>query len=76
MNPLNVENNPISNSMYLMLDSVPIVELGSAFEKHRIDPKINRIVPCIISPNITPNKNGKVTEVKIAGLISLYLGVL
>lgn len=30
--------------------------------------------PCPISPNITPNKKGKVTIVKIAGLTSLYLG--
>jgi hypothetical protein len=28
-----------------------------------------------MSPNITPNKNGKVTIVKIPGLISLYLGI-
>lgn len=32
------------------------------------------IDPWAISPNITPNKNGKVTVVKNEGLAYLYLG--
>lgn len=34
--------------------------------------KVISKAPCIISPNITPNKNGKVTIANIEGLISLY----
>jgi hypothetical protein len=30
-----------------------------------------RIIPCPKSPNMTPNKNGKVTIVKAAGFTSL-----
>jgi len=30
--------------------------------------------PCPISPNMTPNKNGKVIIVNSPGLTSLYLG--
>jgi len=30
--------------------------------------------PCPISPNITPNKKGKVIKLNKEGLISLYLG--
>jgi hypothetical protein len=37
-------------------------------------PKQNRMNPWKISPNITPNKNGKVVIVKRAGLNSRYLG--
>ena len=38
------------------------------------EPKINRIEPCAISPNITPNKKGNVTVVNKEGLIYLYRG--
>jgi hypothetical protein len=34
-------------------------------------PKINRINPWAISPNITPKKKGNVTVVKIDGFTSL-----
>jgi hypothetical protein len=34
-------------------------------------PKKNRIKPWAISPNMTPNKKGKVTILKNAGLIYL-----
>ncbi len=37
--------------------------------------KMNTHSPWPTSPNITPNKNGKVTMVKNAGLTSLYLGI-
>lgn len=38
-------------------------------------PMINHILPCPISPNITPNKKGKVTMAKTAGFTSLYIGI-
>ena len=37
-------------------------------------PNASNIAPCPISPNITPNKKGKVIVVKIDGFISLYRG--
>ncbi len=37
-------------------------------------PKIKNKSPWAISPNITPNKNGKVAQVNKPGFISLYLG--
>lgn len=37
-------------------------------------PAIMRIEPCPISPNITPKKKGKETEVRIEGFASLYVG--
>jgi hypothetical protein len=36
---------------------------------------MNKAPPCEKSPNITPNKNGKKTMAKSAGLISWYLGI-
>ena len=51
-------------------------ELGSNLTKQRIEAKTKRIVPCITSPNITPKRKGKVTVVKMAGFISVYLGLL
>lgn len=44
------------------------------FLKQRKSPKQNKIDPWAISPNMTPNKNGKVTKVKKPGLAYLYLG--
>ena len=41
----------------------------------RYNPNAVSIDPAKISPNITPNKNGKVTAVKTPGLASLNLGV-
>ena len=41
---------------------------------HSKKPTIKRTNPCPMSPNITPNKNGKVTCAKRAGLTSLYSG--
>ena len=44
--------------------------------KHiRYIPRINNNDPCKISPNMTPNKNGKVIHVKRPGLNSIYLGM-
>ena len=38
-------------------------------------PMINKLItPCPISPNIIPNRNGKVITVNKAGFISPYLG--
>ena len=41
----------------------------------RYNPNAVSIDPAKISPNITPNKNGKVTAVNTPGLASLNLGV-
>ena len=43
--------------------------------RHRNIPKNSKARPWPISPNITPNKNGKVTHVKNVGLTSLYIGI-
>lgn len=40
-----------------------------------INPKANRMAPCIISPNMTPNRNGKVMQVNNPGFAYLYLGM-
>ena len=60
------------NSKYLILPNSPKTVPGVLEEKHRIEAKIKSIVPCMTSPNITPNKNGKLTQANNAGLISLY----
>lgn len=39
-------------------------------KQSKID-SISKILPWPISPNITPNKNGNVTQVKYVGLNSL-----
>jgi len=58
----------ISVNIYL------VVEMESL--KHiRYIPRINNNDPCKISPNMTPNKNGKVIHVKRPGLNSIYLGM-
>lgn len=44
----------------------------SFFVKYK--PNKNRTKPWPISPNITPNRNGKVIIVNIPGFISLYRG--
>ena len=49
--------------------------LKESLLRYKNSPKTNKAKPCPISPNMTPNKNGKVTIVKIPGLISLYLGI-
>lgn len=52
-----------------------MIVLGFLSEKHKMIENTNSIEPCIMSPNMTPNRNGKVTIVKIAGLTSLYMGI-
>jgi hypothetical protein len=37
----------------------------------RMIPNANKISPCAMSPNITPNKKGNVTVVNMDGFISL-----
>jgi len=60
--------------MYLK-DSRPSVDgnlfLSGPSKIHRKAPTKNSIRPCPISPNITPNKNGKDTQAKTLGLTSL-----
>jgi hypothetical protein len=41
----------------------------------RYNPNNNRRPPCPISPNITPNKNGKKGIANRPGFISPYLGI-
>ena len=41
---------------------------------HRAIPARRRSAPWQMSPNMTPKRKGKVTHVKSAGFISLYLG--
>ena len=41
----------------------------------RYNPKAVNIEPAKMSPNMTPNKKGKVTAVNTPGLASLNLGV-
>ena len=43
----------------------------SALAKIKYRPKIVSKAPCMISPNMTPNKNGKETIAGTAGLNSL-----
>lgn len=45
------------------------------FLKIIISPNKNKISPWPISPNITPNKNGKVTVVNSEGLAYRYLAI-
>lgn len=46
----------------------------SAFQQMYME-KMRRIAPCMISPNMTPKRNGNEITVKTAGLNSLYVGV-
>ena len=41
----------------------------------KYNPNESKSKPCAISPNITPNKNGKVIIENIDGLISRYRGI-
>ncbi len=41
--------------------------------KSTYNPKKKRIKPCPISPNITPNKKGKLTIANIAGFNSYFV---
>jgi hypothetical protein len=63
------------SSRYLIDPKAPIAVPGFLLEKQRTVENTMSIVPCMISPNITPNRKGKVTIVKIAGFISLYYGM-
>jgi hypothetical protein len=74
MNPQNVAKIPIRRSMYLAW-SIPLREgklsQRTSFIKHNTHAVTSKIIPSPMSPNITPNRKGKVTVVKIAGLTSL-----
>jgi hypothetical protein len=74
MNPQKIAKKPINRSKYLALYTY--AKAGYYLpKKHSPTAQINRTLPCPMSPNIIPNKNGKVTVVKKAGLISLYEGM-
>lgn len=64
----------MSNNKYLAYPNESASDPGSRFVQHSHDAKIVINAPCIISPNITPNKNGKDTMLRRAGLASLYPG--
>ena len=70
-----MEKNPIINRKYLpgYIASTMLPLVGAA--QIMYNPNAVSIDPAKISPNITPNKNGKVTAVKTPGLASLNLGV-
>lgn len=68
--PQKQEKNPIISNKYLTFPSSPDSVPGFLDDKQRIEEIIKSIAPCKTSPNIIPNMNGKVTAVKIAGLIS------
>lgn len=74
INPQKKEKNPMSNSMYLILYSDFSPSIFSP-NQHTKEAMKNRMRPCPMSPNITPNKNGKVTILNTFGLISLYHGI-
>ena len=69
--PQYVEKNPIIKNRYLY-GRIPFkkVLLIALYLRFNMIPNRKRMSPCAISPNITPNKNGKVTVVKKEGLAS------
>lgn len=69
MYPMNMAQNPICRKNHLKL---PTFKYGSA--RKTTTEMMNINVPWKISPNMTPNWNGKVMQLKSVGLISLYLG--
>jgi hypothetical protein len=74
MNPQNIAKKPIITRRYLALKNVLRREPDFSIEslnKHKYDENKNNRNPWKISPNITPNKNGKVTIVNTAGFTSL-----
>jgi hypothetical protein len=50
------------------------VVLNGGGKRHSAEAAVSRRRPWPMSPNITPNRNGNVTEVKKAGFNSLYEG--
>jgi hypothetical protein len=72
MRPQYREKNPIRRTKY-RIRWIPfnIEPLANSF-KQSTTPKESSKVPWKTSPNITPNRKGKVTMAKIAGFISLY----
>ena len=50
------------------------VSFKESFLMTSIKPNKNSSEPWPTSPNMTPKRNGKVTQAKTAGLISLYVG--
>ncbi len=78
MKPQNEANNPISKNRYLNYKAAAIpgpIFLKGTENKHKKAPTRNKTEPWPKSPNITPNKKGKVTHVNTVGLTSLYDGV-
>ena len=67
---------PINVNKYLWGNNILMAKFWIwSFLKHMYKPNKNSKVPCAISPNMTPNKNGNVMVVNNEGLAYLYLGV-
>lgn len=68
--------NPI-NVMRYLAEAIPERAVPLSFSENTINiiPQRKSKNPWAMSPNITPNKNGKVIVVNTAGLNSLYLGM-
>ena len=67
MKPAKVEKMPSKRTKYLIFIMPSIVEdfpLRQDSKRQRTIPVNNKAIPWAMSPNITPNKNGKVTQVK------------
>lgn len=64
--------NPIIKIKYLTFDAIDREDYFTLESKNiKAKPASINNPPCPISPNITPNKKGNVTQVNIAGFISL-----
>jgi len=70
-----MEKNPIIAKRYrwgMIITNSELTYINAYFLKIITNPKIKSSRPCPMSPNMTPNKNGNVTHVKIPGFASLY----
>jgi len=66
---MNIAQNPICKKNHLKLPTFRYLSLMNTTIE-----MMNMKVPWNISPNMTPNWKGNVTQLNKVGLISLYLG--
>jgi hypothetical protein len=74
MSPQKVAKRPISKTKYLSAKAGAIAGdhlKRQSFPRTRTSPINDRNAPWPISPNMTPNKKGKVTQANTDGLTSL-----
>jgi len=71
MKPQYSEKSPIKKNKYLTGAIAAARVPFSLFDAIRYAPKIVSKAPCMISPNMTPNKKGNETMAGTAGLNSL-----